>query len=86
MASEPGGVNWTTVHSVTRGVLPSSVGWLALAILALVVVGVSITADVSAGVAAAWVALAVVLALWLGSPSASLRDRAAAARRSISAD
>ncbi len=39
VSSEPGGVNWTTVHSVTRGVEQSSVGWLALAILGLVVVG-----------------------------------------------
>ena len=61
------------------GILPSSVGWLAGATIALIVMGSLIT-FVTTGPAAwaAWIAVGVLLAVWLANLSASLMDHAAA--------
>jgi hypothetical protein len=67
------------VLAVPLGILPSSVAWLAGAAIALIVVG-SLVMFVTTGPAAwaAWIAVGVVLAVWLANLSASLLGRAAA--------
>jgi len=67
------------VLAVPLGILPSSVGWLAGATIGLIVVG-SLVSFVTTGPAAwaAWIAVCVVLAVWLADLSAGFMGRAAA--------
>jgi hypothetical protein len=61
------------------GILPSSVGWPAGAAIALIVVGSLVTFVTTGPTAwAAWIAVGVVLAVWLANLSASFLGRAAA--------
>jgi len=67
------------VLAVPLDIIPSSVGWLAGATIGLIVVG-SLVTFVTTGPAAwaAWIAVCVVLAVWLANLSASFMGRAAA--------
>lgn len=64
------------VLSVPLGVLPGSLGWLAGAVIALVVVG-SVVAMITAGPVAwvTWATVVVVLVAWLGSLAATFMSR-----------
>jgi hypothetical protein len=67
------------VLAVPLNILPSSVGWLAGAAIALIVVGSVVTFATTGPIAwAAWIALGVILAVWLANLSASFLGRAAA--------
>jgi hypothetical protein len=67
------------VLAVPLNILPSSVGWLAGAAIALIVVGSVVTFATTGPIAwAAWIALGVILAVWLADLSASFMGRAAA--------
>jgi hypothetical protein len=67
------------VLAVPLGILPSSVGWLAGATIALIVVGSLVTFVTTGPIAwAAWIAVGVVLVVWLADLSASFMGRAAA--------
>jgi hypothetical protein len=64
------------VLSVPLGVLPGSLGWLAGAVIALVVVG-SVVAMITAGPVAwvTWATVVAVLVAWLGSLAATFMSR-----------
>ena len=67
------------VLAVPLDILPSSVGWLAGGAIALIVVGSLVTFVTTGPTAwAAWVAVCVVLVVWLANLSASFMGRAAA--------
>jgi hypothetical protein len=67
------------VLAVPLGILPSPVGWLAGGAIALIVVGSLVTFVTTGPIAwAAWIAVGVILALWLANLSASLLGRTAA--------
>ena len=67
------------VLAVPLGILPSSVGLLAGAAIALIVVGSVVTVVTTGPIAwAAWIAVGVVLAVWLADLSARFMGRAAA--------
>jgi hypothetical protein len=67
------------VLAVPLGIFPSSVGWLAGAAIALIVVGSLVTFVTTGPIAwAAWIAVGVALAIWLANLSASFLGRASA--------
>ena len=67
------------VVSLPLGILPASIGWLAAAAMALILVG-SLLSSVTNGPIAglAWTAVVAMLALWLGNLSTALLQRGAA--------
>jgi len=67
------------ILAVALGALPAPIGWLAGASLALIVIGTIVT-TVTTGPAvwASWIAVTVILAVWLASLSANLLSRPAA--------
>jgi hypothetical protein len=67
------------VLAVPLGILPSPVGWLAGGAIALIVVGSLVTVVTTGPIAwAAWIAVGVILAVWLANLSATFLGRAAA--------
>jgi hypothetical protein len=67
------------VLSVPLGVLPGSLGWLAGAVIALVVVGSAVAMATTGPVAwVTWATVVVVLVAWLGSLAATFMSRSTA--------